>query len=65
MSWNDKPNYEINKAVAGHQGFGLDNGYGFYDSDGNLVCYDVISPVGGEPEIIEVRINYCTNIQDA
>lgn len=50
---------DINRLVAEKEGLGTDNGYGFVDTNGNVVCYDVISPFGGEACEVEVSKNYC------
>ena len=54
----------LNKVVATLEGFGMDNGYGFIDSNGNVVCYDIICPRDEEPYCTEVRKNYCNNWAD-
>ena len=65
MDYSKLSDFEINKLVAERAGLGMDNGYGFVDSNSNLVCYDVILDAECEARAIEVRVNYCNNPSDA
>lgn len=67
MSWNDKSNYEINKAVASRW---LPCDYRFEDTAGVVLLIGVETWLGacGEPDEREVlfgEFEPCTNIQDA
>lgn len=61
MTFDDWTDPEINKAVAVLEGLSIDNGYGFIDTDENLVCYYIVKPVNGEA----VRVNFCKNPSDS
>lgn len=52
-----KSDHELNILVAEKEGLSVDYGYGFVDSEGKTVCFDLHNSK-------EVRINYCNSWAD-